>query len=220
MRASVRRLTLLCGLLAATTVTGGCSSQMMRYWAYVWFGDKQNEVKADFDGLSGKTVAVVVYTDLRTQYEYPDLNLTLSSAICGQLKDNVKKIKLVPAERIVRYQDENIYWPEMEKTELGKAFGADCVLFVPLEEFATRLPDSSYLYRGRVTCEPSVYDVSKPPREARVYKSTEKIRVLYPENEPAGMVNENDRQIRTRTEALFAERVAWKFYDHEEKPPK
>jgi hypothetical protein len=162
---------------------------------------------------------VVVYTDLRTQYEYSDINLTLSSAICGQLEKNVKKIKLIPAARVVRYQDENIYWPEMDKTELGKAFGADYVLYVPLEEFATRVPDSSYLYRGRATCEPSVYDTSKPPREARVYKG-DKIRVQYPEHEPAGMRNENDRQIRTMTESIFAERVAWKFYDHKEEPAK
>jgi hypothetical protein len=132
--------------------------------AYVFAGGQEQKVKAEFDGLSGKTVAVVVYTDLRTQYEYPDINLTLSSAICGQLEKNVKKIKLIPAARVVRYQDENIYWPEMDKTELGKAFGADYVLYVPLEEFATRVPDSSYLYRGRATCEPSVYDTSKPPR--------------------------------------------------------
>jgi hypothetical protein len=189
----------------------------MKYMAYLLFGSQGQEVKAEFDGLSGKTVAVVVYTDQRTQYEYPDLNLTLSSAICGRLKDNVKKIKLIPATRVVHYQDQNIYWPEMDKTELGKALGADYVIYLPLEEFATRVPDSSYLYRGRATCEPSVYDVSKPPREARV-KKLDKIRVQYPDHEPSGMVTENDRQIRAETEARFAERVAWKFYKHREEP--
>jgi len=218
MLASVRRLILPCGLLVAAAASAGCSSEGMKYMAYLLFGSQDQEVKAEFDGLSGKTVAVVVYTDQRTQYEYPDLNLTLSSAICGRLKDNVKKIKLIPAARVVHYQDQNIYWPEMDKTELGKALGADYVLYVPLEEFATRVPDSSYLYRGRATCESSVYDVSKPPREARVYKSNDKIRVIYPEHEPDGTVNGNDRQIREETEARFAERVAWKFYKHREKP--
>ncbi len=219
MRAFVRRLTLPCVLLAAVATSGGCSTQMAKYMAYVIAGGREQDVKAEFDGLSGKTVAVVVYTDLRTQYEYPDLNLTLSSAISGRLKDNVKKITLIPPSRIVRYQDENIYWPEMDKTELGKALGADFIIYVPLEEFATRVPDSSYLYRGRVTCEPSVYDMSKPPREARVYKF-EKIRILYPEHEPSGMINENDRQIRLKTEGLFAEKLAWKFYKHKEEAPR
>jgi hypothetical protein len=217
MLASVRRLILPCGLLVAVAASAGCSSEGLKFMAYLLFGDQDQKVKAEFKGLSGKTVAVVVYTDLRTQYEYPDLNLTLSSAICGLLKDNVEKIKLIPATRVVHYQDQNIYWPEMDKTELGKALGADCVIYVPLEEFTTRVPDSSYLYHGRAACEPSVYDVSKPPREARVYKSEDKIRVEYPEHEPSGMVNENDRQIRDKTEKQLAERVAWKFYDHREK---
>ena len=215
MRESVRRLILLCGLLAAVATSGGCSTAGAQWWAYVLFGSQKQDVKAEFEGLSGKTVAVVVYTDLRTQYEYPDLNLTLSSAICGRLEKNVENIKLIPATRVVHYQDQNIYWPEMDKTELGKALGANYVIYVPLEEFATRVPDSSYLYRGRATCEPSVYDMSKPPRGARVYKG-DKIRVQYPEHEPDGMVNENDRQVRAETEKLFAERVAWKFYDHQE----
>ena len=217
MRTPVRRFILPCVLLAAAATSGGCSTRTLQGLAYLIGGDEQNKVKAAFKGLSGKTVAVVVYTDLRTQYEYPDLNLTLSSAICGLLEKNVKKIKLISANRVVRYQDENIYWAEMDKTELGKALGADYLIYVPLEEFATRVPDSSYLYRGRATCEASVYDMSKPPREARVCKF-EKIRVLYPEHEPSGMLNENDRQIRAKTEGLLAERVAWKFYDHKEEP--
>jgi hypothetical protein len=217
MVASVRRSILMCVLLAATAASGGCSSEGMKYMTYIFFGGRDQKVKAEFNDLAGKTVAVVVYTDLRTQYEYPDLSLTLSSSITGLLEKNVKKIKLIPATRVVRYQDQNIYWPEMDKTELGKALGADYVVYVPLEEFATRVPDSSYLYRGRATCEPSVYDMSKPPREARVYKS-EKVRVQYPEHEPTTTLSENDRKVRTETEKLFAERVAWKFYDHQEEP--
>lgn len=203
------------GLLASAAFCGGCSTEMGKYIAYLIAGGRQQKVKAEFEGLEGKNVAVVVYCDQRTQYEYADLNLTLSSAVGGKLAKNVSKIKLVPASKIVRYQDEHIYWDQMDKTELGKALGADMVVFVPLEEFGTRQPDSSYLYRGRATCEMSVYDVSKPPRDSRVHKF-EKVRVLYPENEPAGMVNENDRQIRTATEELLATRLAWKFYDHEE----
>ena len=216
MLSSVRKLIVPCGLLIAVAASAGCSTQAMRGFAYLFFGVRDQEVKAEFDGLSGKTAAVVVYTDLRTQYEYPDLNLTLSAAISGLLENNVKKIKLIPATRVVRYQDQNIYWAEMDKTELGKALGADFLIYVPVEEFATRLPDSSYLYQGRAACEPSVYDVAKPSREARV-KKFDKIRVQYPEHEPSGAVTENDRKIRAETEKRLSERVAWKFYDHREK---
>jgi hypothetical protein len=203
------------GLVSATALAGGCSGAMGRYMAYLWHGGNQREVEAEFEGLEGKSLAVVIYADQRTQYEYPDVNRTLSAMISGLIEKNVDGVTVVSPTRIARYQDENIYWLDMDKPELGKALGADYVLFVPLEEFGTRLPDSSYLYRGRVTCQPSLYDTSKPPREARVHKF-EKIRVRYPEHEPAGMLTENDRQVRVHTEELFAQKLAWKFYDHDE----
>jgi len=192
---------------------------MGRYMTYIFFGGRKQDVKAKFSGFSGKTVAVVVYTDRSTQYQFPDLNLTLSSVIAGRLGKNVKNIKLVSPARVVQYQDENIYWEDMDKVELGKALGADYVLFVPMEEFGTRLPDSSYLYQGRATCQPSVYDMTKPPHGSRVYKG-EKITVLYPEHEPAGVVDENDRHIRIETEDMFADKLAKEFYDHKEEAPR
>jgi len=205
----------VCGLLSASAFAGGCTSEMGKLWAYYLFGGKQRGVPAEFEGLDGKKLAIVVYTDQRTRYDYPDLNLTLSAAIGGLIEKNVDGVTVVPSAEVVRFQDENIYWEDLTKPELGKALGADYLLFVPLEEFGTRLPDSAYLYRGRVTCQPSVYDVSKPARESRVHKF-EKIRVLYPENEPPVLVTESDRQVRAETEKLFARRLAWKFYDHDE----
>ncbi len=219
MTIRIRKWVCICGLLAATAMSSGCSTEMWRHMAYLGWGGRGKKVKAKFAGLAGKTVAVVVYSDRRTLYEFPDLNLTLSAAIAGRLDKNVKNIKVVPPARVVRYQDENIYWEEMDKADLGKALGADFVLYVPMEEFGTRLPDSSYLYQGRATCEPAVYDVTKLPKDSRVYKG-EKIRILYPEHEPAGALNENDRQIRITTEAMFADKLTKLFYAHKEEVPR
>ncbi len=219
MAIRIRKWVCICGLLAAVGTSAGCSTEMWRYMAYITRGGRSKKVKAQFAGMAGKTVAVVVYTDRRTQYEFPDLNLTLSMAIASRLDKNVKNIKIVPPARVVRYQDENIYWEEMDKVDLAKALGADYVLYVPMEEFGTRLPDSSYLYQGRATCQLGVYDVTKLPRESRVYQS-DKIRILYPEHEPAGMLNENDRQVRVTTEAMFADKLTKLFYDHKEEVPR
>jgi len=215
MRKRIPEWACVWAMLSVALLSGGCGSDLGRLWAYYLFGGNQRSVEAEFEGLEDKKVAVVIYTDQRTQYEFPDLNLTLSSAISGRIEDNVDGVEIIPPTKIARFQDENIYWDEMDKTELGKALGADYIVFVPLEEFSTRLPDSAYLYRGRVTCQPTVHDVSKPLRQSRVHEF-EKIRVVYPEHEPAGLATDNDRQIRAKTEQIFADRVAWKFYDHDE----
>ena len=66
---------------------------------------------------------------------------------------------------------------------------------------------------GTITAEPSVYKVSLPERKARVLRARE-VRVRYPEHDPTGQPSEGDRDIRERTERLFAEKLVKKFYEH------
>jgi hypothetical protein len=198
-------------LLAAAAVTG---CEPMAYFLYVWWpGAREKKVKAEFAGLPGKNVVIVVYCDRRVQYEYPNVCLSLSSAAASQLAGNVKDVSVVDPRRVVKYQDGNIYWDEMDKTQLGKAFGADFVLFLSLVEYSTREPGSLNLYRGRIHAQASLYQTSLPEREARVWRG-QAIRVVYPEDDPTGLLRESDRFVRDKTEAIFADRLAKKFYDH------
>ena len=199
------------GLLTALPLVSGCP--MSRWLAYVALGGKDKKVQAEFAELSGKSVVVVVYVDKGVQYEYPNVCLTVSATVAEELRKNVEPSEVIDPRRVVKYQDANIYWDEMDKTALGKHFGADYVLLLALVEFNTREPGSMNLYRGRITAEPSVYKVSLPERQARVWRG-ETIRVVYPEHDPAGQLRENDRAIRVKTEHLFADRLVKKFYDH------
>ena len=202
---------MLAVFLAAVPMLAGCPAA--RYMAYLFFGGQEKTVKAEFPGLAGKSVVVVVFCDKRTQYDYPDITLTLAAAIAGELERNVKKIRVIDPRQVVKYQDSNIYWDEMGKTELGRGLGADFVLFVPVEEFNTRETGSQNLYRGRITSQCGLWQVSLPEQKARVWQG-ETIRVVYPEHDPTGLLQENDRVVRDKTERLFANRLAKKFYDH------
>jgi len=211
MNVTMTKRLLVLLLLAGLPLLAGCPAS--RYFAYLLFGGQEKPVKAEFTGLKGKSVAVVVFCDKRTQYDYPDISLTLASAIAGELEKHVEKVRVIDPRQVVKYQDSNIYWDEMGKTELGKALGADFLLFVPLEEFSTRETGSQNLYRGRITSQCGLWQVSLPERKARVWQS-ETIRVVHPEHDPSGLLQENDRVVREKTERLFADRLAKKFYDH------
>ncbi len=206
-----RRLTIV--LLACLPLLGGCPAG--RGLAYVLFGGETRKVPAEFEGLADQRVAVVVWCDRRVLYDYPDAPLTLSLAIADEIGRKVDGVRVVEPRRVVRYQDDNIYWEEMGKAELGKALGADYLLFVPVEEFATREPGSMNLFRGRISAVPSLYDVAQPERSCRAWKGG-RIRTVYPEHAPTGVLRETAREVRLQAEQLFAEELAKKFYDHEE----
>ena len=198
-------------LLAAVTLSG-CKETAFFLYA-LWPGARDREVKAEFAGLAGKSVVIVVYCDRRVQYEYPNVCLTVSSAVGGQLAKNVEGLTLIDPRRVVKYQDGNIYWDEMDKTALGKAFGANFVLFISLVEYSTREPGSLNLYRGRINAQVSLYDGALGERDARVWRDRS-IQTVYPKHTATGVLRDSDRGIRGKTEAIFANTLAKRFYDH------
>ncbi len=196
-------------LLLLTVQLGGC-----HYIAYLLaprIPDKK--VPAEFEGLTERRVAIVVYTDQNVQYEYPHARVDLSSVLGVELKEHVEGVTVVDPQRVVRYQDENIHWDSLDKTQLGRTLGADFVLFVALDEYRMREPGSVNLYRGRITGQVTIYETSCPEEDAKKWCG-ENFRVLYPEHAPTGRPGQDDRKIRYETEKQFAEIVVKKFYKH------
>jgi len=178
---------------------------------------KPIKVPSEFEGLAGHRVAVVIYADQQVQYEYPYARLNLSSAILGELTQRVKDVTVIDPRRVIRYQIENVHWDTLDKTQLGKDFGADYVLFVVLESYTMREPGSVNLYRGQIRAHAGVFQTTLPEPEARVWKG-EDFRVIYPRHAPTGQPGRDDSEIRYQTEKLFAEAMVRKFYKHEVLP--
>ena len=197
-------------------VGGGC--QQLGYLGYLVAPEPPTkEVDAEFKGLDNHRVAIVIFADQRTQYEYPFARLTLASVIKAELSKRLKAVSVVDPARVCRYQEEHINWESLEKTELGKALGADFVFQVNLMEYTTREPGSVDLFRGRITGQNSLYQVSLNESDARVWRS-ENITIVFPQNAPAGIPAGDDMTIRQATEQQYAETLVKKFYKH--KAPK
>ena len=133
-----------------------------------------------------------------------------------EVSKEIKGLHVIAPGAVLKYQEENLHWDDLEKTQLGKALGADYVLFVALTEFTTREPASIYQLQGLVTAEITLYKTDLPERDSCVFRSDD-IRVLNPKNTPGGVPGYNDSLIREGMIKEFAERVVWKFYKHEEK---
>ncbi|HUS92839.1 MAG TPA: hypothetical protein VM695_13355 [Phycisphaerae bacterium] len=203
---------LLVALLAASGLLSGCDA--MAYTLYVLFPSaREKEVEAECKELAGQSLAIVVYADRQTEFAYPGVRRSVAAVVMGELTQRLEGLRVIDPALVTRYQDNNIYWDETPKTDLGKAFMADYVLFLSLVEYSTREPGSLNLYRGRITAQAGLYKTLLPERKARVWSARE-VRVRFPEHDPTGEPSESDRVIRETTERLFADKLAKKFYDH------
>jgi hypothetical protein len=199
-------------LAGGLAVAGGCAA--VKWLAYVLTPVAETKtVEPEFAGLSGKTVAVVIFADDSIQYDYPLVRQELSMAIRGQILDHVERARVISVDRIIRYQNDRPGWAEAPKPELGKFFGADYILYVSLIEYSTREGGSVHLYRGRIKAETTLFDSARPADDCSVWKCPE-VGVVYPAERAVASVGEDERVIRYEAQKRFADALAKKFYKH------
>jgi hypothetical protein len=214
------RKTLTILLLSALPALGGCQGLAFLGYMFAPGDDDAKKVDAQYKGLDKHTLAIVIFADQKVQYEYPTAREHVAAAIAvrfadSEVRDEIKGLRVINPDAVANYQRQNLHWDDLDKTQLGKALGADYVLFVSLVEFTTREPASVNLLQGLVTAEVALYKTDLPERDARVYKGAD-VRVVYPKNLAGGVPGYNDSYIREETVKEFAKKVVWKFYDHKE----
>ncbi len=183
----------------------------------------KKKVMPEFDGLPGKTVAVVVYAGPDIQVDYLAAQRDTSAIVSNQLGANIKGLKTVNPDVILRYQDENPGWDTAPPGAMCKPLRCDYVLMISLQEYSVREPGMVALMRGKIVAqavlhkpEPESYDKPSPPPAWRA----ERLEVIFPPDKPEGVPTENEYAIRMGTVQVFADTLAKKFYKHEikEKP--
>ena len=202
----VRQLSLI------ALAVGGCSQ--IGALTYM-FGVYEEDIKipAAYENLADSRVAVVIYADDRTQYEYPEAMLALSHMISASLRKNVENLETVDPNEIRGFQRENLGWETMDKASLGQALGADHVLFVALRQYTTREPGSLNIYRGHINAEASIYDTTEAEGAAPAWQE-EYLEVTFPPK-ATGVIANNDRKIQYETDKAFTELLVKYFYEHE-----
>ena len=203
----MKKLTLV---LCTLAFLGGCN--YLSYLLYLGSPNIPKTEEAEFKGLPNKTVAVVVYADPRVLYDYNYLREQISGAVGYHLEKNVSNVKIVPVERVSRFQNGTPDWETVDKTVLGKKFSADYVLYITISDFTTLEPGSSVLHRGYLTAQVALYQSDLPEKQACAWTAGE-IHVVYPEHE-GGQLMTDDRQLQNETVKAFAELLAKKFYKH------
>ena len=207
---------LMIGFLLGAVVLSGCPGA--RYGLWLFTDPETKKIKAEFEGLEGHSVAVVIYADERVQLDYPNVRMTLGAQIVNQLRVNVKKIQVVDSFAVARYQDENLYWDTQDKKKTADDLKVDYVLIVSLLEFSTRAAGQMNAYQGRIGAEAKLYSASKEEGENCDWETEDLLDVIYPDL--AQYSPRSEPIIRRDTEQRFAEMLGKKFYNHKIKMEK
>lgn len=194
-------------LLLLLPALSGCRG--FKYLMYLFAPEAgMKTVEAEYKKLPGNTVAVVIFADDGTLYDYPDVRREMSEVISRELGEKVKDVTTISPTRVVKYQDDNVYWARKRKAELAKDLDADLVLFVSLRDYSMREPGSINLFRGRIVAEAKLFR-----QDSLEWKNSD-IRALHPEKFEGGVPTSDVRQISHEVRRKFAEKLVRSFYKH------
>lgn len=182
-------------------------------------------VPAQYKGLAGQKIGVMVYADKGTLYDFPTLRQDLANGVQNKLMQGIRgKEKLLegvgfpyPPAKFVKYQEN---YPEIEAsppTAYAPNFtGLTRLIYLDIESFATRSDEAPELYRGSCILTMKVIEIA-PDRTAKVVYDEPSVRTVYPSYVPAeGLPSGNDRVIYGGTIDAASSDVALRFIPHPE----
>jgi hypothetical protein len=177
-------------------------------------------VQAEYEGLRGQKVAVMVWVDRGVRIDFPGLQLDTATLIQGDLAANTGKNELKgtsfpwEARSVVRFQREH---PELEgkpATDYAtRISGITRLLYVEVDDFSTRGDETVQLRRGRMSGRVRVVELQDGA--AKVVYEKQGIEVAYPEKRPEGLLNTTEAQVYEQTLRAFAIKISQLFYDYE-----
>jgi len=191
-------------LFAAVIPAAGCRS-IVTFMAYMLKG---TDAEADFKGLQGKKVAVVCRPMANLSFgNAAKAEADLARQVGTLLRQNISKIKIVDAQKVAEWTDQNDW---SEYPEVGKAMGADMVVGIDLQEF--KLYQGQTLYQGRASLMVTVYDCKEGGKV--VYEKSVP-RALYPPNTGIPTSDLPELEFRRKFVRVLADQIARHFYAHD-----
>ncbi len=182
----------------------------------VFIGDHKKQISAEFDKLPQKRVAILVWTEPATLFDYPHVRWELATYVADKLNAEMAQRQLgtevVDPREVEDFLQKNI-GAQVDPYAVGRHFDADYVVFLEVFRMQIRNPEEPQFLRGQIEASVSVHDIRADPDQTQRYELTP-VQCYYPEQSPVLLTPTNSPLIREATYRKFAEQVARKFYEH------
>ena len=177
-------------------------------------GSQTVNVEAEYLGLEGQTVAVMVDTDISIAMAQPLAQLEVATVIAQRIADNVEGVTVRDPQDVVQFQEHNIYWTTMRYTTLMERLEVDRLVIVELVDYRLHEPGNVNIWRGLMTANVGVVEADSDSPNDQVYATT--VTAQYPPDGEIGLLNADEQTMRLATLDRFSQHVAGKFYNHEQ----
>ncbi len=204
-------------LLALPMLSGCAAAALVGVMADTYERTGSKTVPADYEGLRGKTFAVVIDADRVIHGNDARAVARLTNAITRKIAQAGAvhgAAGFVPGPRVLELQYNQPRWAAWSLGRLADEFGVDVLIFVDLQEYRLGEPGNAYLWQGVVAGKVGVVEADGDSPDDFVY--TKDVRVAYPDDTGVTTSEMSRAQVIANLEERFSNRVAWLFFQHDE----
>jgi hypothetical protein len=189
----------------------------------------EQTVPARYSGLSGQTVAVMVWADATgVQIDWPSIHLDAAHGIQSKLREaqttgkpkelENTKFTVDPAA-VVEYQKDHPELVAESIEDVAPRLGVTRLVYLEIHGFQTRADSAVDLFRGTATGSIKVVEVTNG--KARVVFTDDSLRVQFPKLSPEeGMPNTTDDAMYRGTLDALTTQAVLRFIPHPESAEK
>jgi hypothetical protein len=182
----------------------------------IFIGEHEKRILPEFDKLPGKRVAVLIWVDPATQFDYPHARLELATYLSDKLSYEMEQrelgTELVDARDVEDFLERDLD-ARIDPQRVARRFDADYVIYVEILSFQIRDPNVPQFLLGRLAGSVTVHDTREDTGLQEDYELTP-VEAVYPPSGPVVMTSSNAPMVREGLYRTFAEVVARKFYEH------
>ncbi len=195
----------------------GCGvAGLVSVMARTWEETGSSTIAAEYDELSDKTFAVVVFVDRGIEGVHPQLAPRVSERATLRLA-NVKDTNasgFVPARFVLEFQLTTPAWTSWTYDQLLDEFGVDRLIVIEISEFMLNEPGNQYLWAGQAVARVGVVEADSALPDDFAYSRD--IRVRYPDGRGFTQNDLTREQVYGYLENRLIDRLTWLFYEHKE----
>lgn len=209
-----RMLSLLVMLIAWSAQSGCAIGALVGGMAQNAEYQKLIQVLPEYEGLQGKTIAVLVNTDMSTLYEYPQISRQIAAGISMRIQRDVPGAQVMNPDRVIAWQFNTAQWSGMPYADIAHQLNVDRIVYVDLYEYRLHPPGNRWLYEG--VCAATVGVIERESSDPDAFAQAMNVTSTFP---PINSVTKDEaapQQIHTALLTQFIRQTAWLFHEHVE----
>jgi hypothetical protein len=171
---------------------------------------------SEFGGLKNHSVAIVIYTEPATLYEFPRAREEISNFVATQMRLELPTTQVLSYLDVIDWQNSTMNWFGLTERDIGRHFSVDKVLFIEVLDYSTKRPVGWSDMQGRlrakckiVDCTAGAPEGASPGVSPAEWSGT--IDTVWPTGGPLDPTQINEDAVRLRTLEIFSQTLVGLF---------